>query len=109
MPGLAASTRLFPSTRNRGLTPILLLSLAAVPVGAAAEDLLQVYRDAQAYDAVYAAARQNLVAGREKLPQGRALLLPQLNLAAEARRARADTEPRDSTSVEAASCAAEGL
>jgi outer membrane protein len=97
MPGLAPSTRLFPSTRNRGLTPILLLSLAAVPVGVAAEDLLQVYRDAQAYDAVYAAARQNLVAGREKLPQGRALLLPTLNLAAEARRARADTEPRDST------------
>jgi outer membrane protein len=97
MPGLAPSTRLFPSTRNRGLTPILLLSLAAVPAGAAAEDLLQVYRDAQGYDAVYAAARQNLVAGREKLPQGRALLLPQLNLAAEARRARAEVEPRDST------------
>jgi len=43
---------------------------------------LQVYRDAQRYDAVYAAARHNLAAGRERLPQGRALLLPSLNLSA---------------------------
>ncbi len=39
-------------------------------------DLMAVYRDAVAYDAQYAAARAALEAGREKLPQGRAGLLP---------------------------------
>jgi outer membrane protein len=53
---------------------------AALPIGAHAEDLLQVYRDARSYDAQYAAARFALEAGREKLPQGRALVLPTLNL-----------------------------
>jgi outer membrane protein len=91
MPGLAPSIRPFPFTRT------VLLFLLAAPVAAKAQDLLQVYRDAQAYDAVYAAARNNLVAGRERLPQGRALLLPQLNLAAEARQSRVDSEPRDSS------------
>jgi outer membrane protein len=58
----------------------LLVMLAALMPPAAAEDLLQVYRDAQKYDAVYSGARNSLVAGREKLPQGRALVLPSLNL-----------------------------
>ena len=53
---------------------------AALPLGAHAEDLLQVYRDARSYDAQYAAARFALEAGREKLPQGRSLVLPTLNL-----------------------------
>src|SRR3954471_15408260 len=59
---------------------LLLLSLSVLAVPAAAEDLLQVYRDAQKYDAVYFAARNTLAAGREKGPQGLALLLPSLNL-----------------------------
>jgi outer membrane protein len=46
--------------------------------------LLQVYRDAQRYDAVYGAARFSLEAGRERIPQGRALLLPSVNLTANA-------------------------
>jgi outer membrane protein len=62
---------------------------------AAAEDLLQVYRDAQRYDAVYAAARHTLAAGRERLPQGRALLLPTLNLSANAQLSRTESESRD--------------
>ena len=66
--------------------------LALLPFGAAGEDLLQVYRDAQRYDAVYAAARHNLVAGRERLPQGRALLLPTLNLSGSATRSRIEVE-----------------
>lgn len=45
-----------------------------------AADLLQVYRDAQNFDAVYAAARATRDAGLEKLPQGRAGLLPVINL-----------------------------
>ena len=95
MPGLAPSTRLFPCTRNRGLTPILLFWGLTPIFGAHAEDLMQVYRDAQRYDAVYAAARQTLAAGRERLPQGRALLLPTLNLSANAQAARLDSESRN--------------
>ena len=45
-------------------------------------DLMAVYRDAVAYDAQYASARAALDAGREKLPQGRAGLLPTVGLAA---------------------------
>ena len=56
---------------------------------------MQVYRDAQRYDAVYSAARQTLAAGRERLPQGRALLLPTLNLTANAQRARDESDSRD--------------
>jgi outer membrane protein len=55
---------------------------AALPLNAQAENLVQVYRDARAYDAQYAAARYALQAGQEKLPQGRALLLPTLGLSA---------------------------
>ncbi|MBI3096141.1 MAG: TolC family outer membrane protein [Rhodocyclales bacterium] len=43
-------------------------------------DLMAVYRDAVAYDAQFAAARAALDAGREKLPQGRAGLLPTAGL-----------------------------
>lgn len=54
---------------------------AALMAGqAAAADLEQIYREALAYDAALAAARASAEAGREKLPQGRAGLLPSLNL-----------------------------
>ncbi len=53
-----------------------------LPAAAIATDLQQVYRDAKGYDAQYAAARFALQAGLEKLPQGRALVLPTLNLSA---------------------------
>ncbi len=49
---------------------------------ALAADLLEVYRDAAAWDAQYAAARAQRDAGLEKLPQGRAGLLPTLGLSA---------------------------
>ena len=45
-----------------------------------AADLMQVYRDAIDNDPIFAAARANAEAGREKLPQGRAGLLPSLSL-----------------------------
>jgi len=63
----------------------MLLFLLAAPfaTGAAqAIDLLSAYRDAIGYDAQIASARAALGAGREKLPQGRAGLLPAVNLAA---------------------------
>jgi outer membrane protein len=68
---------------------------AALPLGAHAEDLLQVYRDARGYDAQYAAARYGLEAGREKLPQGKALLLPTLNLSGSATDTRTDFQSND--------------
>src|SRR5450759_4461162 len=58
------------------LTATFVISLARPAFGA---DLLQVFRDATANDAVYSSARASLDAGREKLPQGRALILPTLN------------------------------
>jgi outer membrane protein len=57
---------------------LLFASFAAAPLCAA--DLMQVYRDAQDNDPNYAAAQASLDAGREKMPQGRAGLLPSLTL-----------------------------
>ncbi len=61
------------------------LRLAAIAVGlafagtAAGADFLQTYRLAKQNDAQFASARGSLEAGLEKLPQGRALLLPVIN------------------------------
>ena len=57
---------------------LLITPLWASPLYAA--DLMQVYRDAQTNDPAFAAARATLDAGREKMPQGRAGLLPTLTL-----------------------------
>jgi len=59
-------------------------------------NLLQVYEDAKGYDAQYAAARNTLQASLEKLPQGRALLLPSVNLNSNATSTRIDTYTRNS-------------
>lgn len=61
-----------------------LSTLLLVAAPAAAEDLLEVYRQAQANDPVWAAARANYAANIEKAPQGRAQLLPNLSLSANA-------------------------
>lgn len=81
----------------RRLALLALLAAFAAPAGA--EDLLQVFRDAQQYDAVYSAARNALIAGREKLPQGRALLLPSLNLTGNLSRQRIDSDSHDPSLV----------
>jgi len=62
-------------TRLGWLLPLLLLASPGW-----AMDLMQVYRQAQAYDAAFATARANLEAGRERGPQGLAGLLPSLSL-----------------------------
>ncbi len=59
----------------------LVLSLGAVAQGYAA-DLIDIYRAARNQDAVFASARAAQQAGTEKLTQGRALLLPSVNLTA---------------------------
>ena len=69
---------------------------AALPLSAQAENLLQVYRDARAYDAQYAAARYALQAGQEKLPQGKALLLPNIGLSANVTDTRVNSDSKDS-------------
>jgi len=58
------------------------IAFAGSAVTAHAADLLQVYRDAAGFDAQYAAARAARNAGIEKLPQGRAGLLPTIGLSA---------------------------
>ncbi|WP_374242280.1 TolC family outer membrane protein [Zoogloea sp.] len=59
---------------------VVTMAAALMAAQAVAADLEQVYRDALAYDAALAAARAAADAGREKLPQGRAGLLPSVNL-----------------------------
>ncbi len=60
------------------------LSLALIGIGlthlAFAADLSDIYHQAQSNDAAYASARAAYRAGVEKLPQGRAGLLPQVSL-----------------------------
>ena len=93
MPGPRPSTRPCRSIERLALAA----ALAALASAVQAEDLIQVYRDAQRYDAAYAAAQHALVAGRERLPQGRALLLPTLNLSANATRSEVDVDSREPT------------
>ena len=58
------------------LKTLIALALTGGALNVHSADLLQVYRDAVGFDAQYAAARAQRDAGREKLPQGRAGLLP---------------------------------
>jgi outer membrane protein len=57
-------------------TAMILAALAGV---AAAEDLMQVYREAQQSDPSLAAARANWAATQERVPQARAALLPNVS------------------------------
>src|SRR5258707_2434217 len=76
-------------------TGILFAFLLAFAQPGLAEDLLQVYRDGQKYDAVYSAARNSVEAGREKGPQGLALLLPTLNLTGNATRQSIESDSKN--------------
>lgn len=58
----------------------LLVALLVASGTVQAADLLEAYRAALANDPVIAAARATLQAGQEKMPQGRALLLPSISL-----------------------------
>ena len=62
--------------------PALLLAGLLVAASVQAADIVQVYREALVNDAQYMAARANVEAGREKLPQGLAGLLPTLSATA---------------------------
>jgi outer membrane protein len=80
---------------------VFALALAAAPLAVNAQDLLQVYHDALAYDAQYAAARYALQAGLEAEPQGRALVLPNVGLTANATRTSVDVTVRNPTPLNA--------
>ena len=65
---------------NRRLAVIALSLALGVPVAVRAEDLMQVYREAQQYDPVLASARASWSATQERVPQARAGLLPNVGL-----------------------------
>ncbi|WP_151636538.1 TolC family outer membrane protein [Noviherbaspirillum aerium] len=67
-----------------------LLAGSFLSLNAHAIDLLQVYREALANDAVYASARATLAAGQEREVQGRAGLLPQIGVGGNVNRTNAD-------------------
>jgi len=56
-----------------------------------ADDLMTAYREGLASDAAYGAARASYQASKEKIVQGRALLLPNINLTANANYNNVDT------------------
>jgi outer membrane protein len=69
-------------TALAGQLVISALTVLSLALPAEAADLLDAYHAAQSQDAVFAAARAAHQAGQEKLPQGRSLLLPSVNLSA---------------------------
>ena len=71
-----------PEARQSMKKGLLVLSLALAGAPALGADLLQVYRDAVGYDAQFASAKSAWEAGQEKLPQGRAGLLPVISASA---------------------------
>lgn len=60
--------------------------MSALPAMAGNANLSSLYQMARENDADFAAARENYKAGQEKIPQGRAGLLPTINLGAKAGR-----------------------
>ncbi|MDX9994720.1 MAG: TolC family outer membrane protein [Rhodocyclaceae bacterium] len=82
---------------------IALAFAAGTSTAAFAADLLQVYRDALGNDAQYAAARASRDAGLEKLPQGKAGLLPTIGFSANT--TWNDTESRSRATGNTASAA----
>ncbi len=79
-------------TRLRPLSALLALSFLIAGGTASGANLGAVYQLARDNDAKLAAAREAQKAGQEKIPQGRAGLLPAINLSANARR----TDPESS-------------
>ena len=79
------------ASRRAGLGVMFVLAAGM----ADAADLLQVYYDALAHDARYAASRAQHEADQEKRVQGRSALLPVLGLAAGTQRNNAESTPRD--------------
>jgi len=73
--------------------------LLAGPPAASAADLLDVFRQAQRSDTAYGGARAAWAATQERIPQGRAGLLPLASLSASAQFNDRNTRFRDSTAL----------
>ncbi|KAF0814569.1 Outer membrane protein TolC [Andreprevotia sp. IGB-42] len=82
---------------------ILALSLALIAPGVLAADLMQSWQAAQKYDATIASARNTLLAGREKVVQGRALLLPKVTVDGSYAGVKSEYEPGNASVFNAAS------
>ncbi|MDD2720624.1 MAG: TolC family outer membrane protein [Gallionella sp.] len=61
---------------------LILAAVLGAPAFSQAADLIDTFHAAQTSDAQFAAARAAQQAGQEKLPQGRSLLMPSVNLSA---------------------------
>jgi outer membrane protein len=83
----------------RARASILFVAFMAGAAAVSAADLLEVYRAAQTSDAVYAGARATWAAGQEKLPQGRAGLLPSASASASSQYNDRETRSRDPLGV----------
>jgi outer membrane protein len=66
---------------SRAMRTLMSFAVAATAGSAWGADLLSIYREALGYDAQFASARSAVEAGRERLPQGRAGLLPTVGVA----------------------------
>jgi outer membrane protein len=71
----------------------VLLASAFFSLNAQAADLLQVYQQALANDATFASARASAQAGRERITQGRAGLLPTVGVVGNVTRAKGENTP----------------
>lgn len=89
-------------------SPLAFFVALAFAGGAQAADLLQVWRDAQSFDAQYAGARASRDAGIEKLPQARAGLLPSLSLSANSTRHDTETRTRATGTTNSANYSSHG-
>ena len=81
------------------LTFLIGSTLAPTSQAAEMNNLMGVYRQALASDAVFASARAAYQAAREKLPQGLAQLLPNVNLSAGTTWNRLDVSYSGATSL----------
>ncbi len=94
----ARATTFMPMTRPPSVIALTVALAFALSQSVAAEDLLQVYREALQHDPAIAAARANWEATQERIPQARAGLLPNVSLSASTNAnyfgTNVDTDPR---------------
>ncbi len=83
----------------RALLPLWFALSLATAAAANGADLLDIFRAAQSSDAVYAGARASWAAGQERLPQGRAGLLPSVTLSGSTQWTDRDARIRDSLTL----------
>jgi outer membrane protein len=94
----------------QSLSGFLLVVVAMIaPLSLHAADLMSVYRDAAEYDAPYRAARAAHRAAMEKLPQGRAGLLPTVNLSGVGRKQYVERSSAPQVTIDNASLTITGV